>query len=148
MARLGLAAEPRAGRGAAIPHRRGRAVRRARRAARNSASSTADDDGRNEAVRRGRVMISTQQIQERRRDELLRRQLLSAIADPKITDILVNEDGRAWFEAHGKGMFEAGFSVPASQVESLIGTVAAALGTVADADHPIVGGELQIERIR
>jgi type IV secretion system protein VirB11 len=97
-------------------------------------------------------MISTQQIQERRRDELLRRQLgpqlLAAIADPMITDILVNEDGRAWFEAHGKGMFEAGFSVPANQVESLIGTVAAALGTVADADHPIVEGELQIDRIR
>src|SRR5216684_3468647 len=103
MARLGLAAEPRAGRGAALPHRRGRAVRRARRAARNSASSPADDDRGNEVVRRGRVMISPQQIQERRRDELLRRQLgpqlLSAIADPKITDILVNEDGRAWFEA-------------------------------------------------
>ncbi len=97
-------------------------------------------------------MISTQQIQERRRDELLRRQLgaqlLAAMADPMITDILVNEDGRVWFEAHGKGMFEAGFSMPASQVESLIGTVAAALGTVADADHPIVEGELQIDRIR
>jgi type IV secretion system protein VirB11 len=97
-------------------------------------------------------MISTQQIQERRRDELLRRQLgpqlLAAMADPAITDILVNEDGRAWFEAHGKGMFEGGFSLPASQVESLIGTVAAALGTVADADHPIVEGELQIDRIR
>src|SRR6266852_4286166 len=113
MARLGLAAEPGARRGAALPHRRGRAVRRARRAARNSASSTADDDGGNEAVRRGRVMISPQQIQERRRDELLRRQLgpqlLAALADPMITDVLVNEDGRAWFEAHGKGMFEAGF---------------------------------------
>jgi type IV secretion system protein TrbB len=97
-------------------------------------------------------MISTQQIQERRRDELLRRQLgpqlLAAIADPAITDILVNEDGRAWFEAHGKGMFEAGFSLPPSQVESLVGTVAAALGTVADADHPIVEGELPIDRIR
>src|ERR1700736_4413714 len=97
-------------------------------------------------------MISPQKVQERRRDELLRRQLgpqlLTAMADPMITDILVNEDGRAWFEAHGKGMFEAGFSLPASQVESLIGTVAAALGTVADADHPIVEGELQIERVR
>jgi Flp pilus assembly CpaF family ATPase len=43
-------------------------------------------------------MISPQQIQERRRDELLRRQLgpqlLAAIADPAITDIIVNEDGR------------------------------------------------------
>ena len=38
--------------------------------------------------------------------------------------------------------------LPESQRESLIGTVAATLGTVADADHPIVEGELAIERIR
>ena len=97
-------------------------------------------------------MNSPQQIQERRRDELLRRQLgpqlLAAIADPAITDIIVNEDGRVWFEAHGKGLFAADFSMPESHRESLIGTVAAALGTVADADHPIVEGELPIERIR
>ena len=97
-------------------------------------------------------MISAQQIQERRRDELLRRQLgphlLAAIGDPKITDIIINEDGRVWFEAHGKGLFAAGFTLPESHRESLIGTVAAALGTVADADHPIVEGELTIERIR
>jgi type IV secretion system protein TrbB len=97
-------------------------------------------------------MNSPQQIQERRRDELLRRQLgpqlLAAIADPTITDIIINEDGRVWFEAHGKGLFAAGFSLPESQRESLIGSVAAALGTVADADHPIVEGELTIERIR
>ncbi len=97
-------------------------------------------------------MNSPQQIQERRRDELLRRQLgpqlLVAIADPAITDIIVNEDGRVWFEAHGKGLFAADFSLPESHRESLIGTVAAALGTVADADHPIIEGELPIERIR
>ncbi len=97
-------------------------------------------------------MISPQQIQERRRDELLKRQLgpqlLAAIADPAITDIIVNEDGQAWFEAHGRGLFAAGFSLQESHRESLIGTVAAALGTVADADHPIVEGELPIERIR
>jgi type IV secretion system protein VirB11 len=97
-------------------------------------------------------MISPQQIQERRRDELLRRQLgpqlLGAIADPEITDIIINEDGRVWFEAHGKGLFPASFCLPESQRESLIGTVAAALGTVADVDHPIVEGELLIEGIR
>jgi type IV secretion system protein VirB11 len=97
-------------------------------------------------------VISPQQIQERRRDELLRRQLgpqlLAAIADPTITDIIVNEDGRVWFEAHGKGLFAAGFVLPESHRESLIGTVAAALGTTADNDHPIVEGELPIERIR
>jgi type IV secretion system protein VirB11 len=97
-------------------------------------------------------MISVQQIQERRRDELLKRQLgpqlLAAIGDQKITDIIVNEDGRVWFEAHGKGLYAAGFSLAESHRESLVGTVAAALGTVADADHPIVEGELPIERIR
>ncbi len=97
-------------------------------------------------------MNTVQQIQERRRDELLKRQigpqLLTAIADPQITDIIANEDGRIWFDAHGKGLFAAGFSLPESHRESLIGTVAAALGTVADADHPIIEGELPIERIR
>jgi type IV secretion system protein TrbB len=96
-------------------------------------------------------MIAAQQIQERRRDELLRRQLgpqlLTAIADP-ITDIMVNEDGRVWFEAHGKGLYEAGFTIPESQRESLIGTVAAMLGMVADAEHPIVEGELPLAGIR
>ena len=38
--------------------------------------------------------------------------------------------------------------LPESHRESLIGTVAAALGTIADDDHPIVEGELPIERIR
>ena len=51
-------------------------------------------------------MISAQQIQERRRDEPLRRQLgpqiLAAIADPTITDIMVNDDGQVWYEAHGR----------------------------------------------
>jgi type IV secretion system protein VirB11 len=97
-------------------------------------------------------MIAATQIQERRRDELLRRQLgpqlLAAIADPAITDIIVNEDGRVWFEAHGKGLYAAGFVLPESHRESLIGTVAAMLGTVADNDHPIVEGELLLDGVR
>ena len=97
-------------------------------------------------------MISAQQIQERRRDESLRRQLgpplLTAIADDNITDIIVNEDGRVWSEVHGKGLYAAGFWLPESQRESLIGTVAAMLGQVADAEHPIVEGELLIDGIR
>src|SRR6266481_7313356 len=97
-------------------------------------------------------MIAAQQLQERRLDELLRRQLgariLASIADPQITEIIVNEDGRVWFESYGKGMHEAGLRLVASQVESLIGTVAASLGTVANASNPIVEGELQIDGIR
>ena len=96
-------------------------------------------------------MIAAQQLQERRLDELFRRQLgtriwrRSAILDH---EIIVNEDGRVWFESYGKGMHEAGLRLASSQVESLIGTVAASLGTVANASSPIVEGELQIEGIR
>jgi type IV secretion system protein TrbB len=97
-------------------------------------------------------MISVQEVQERRRDELLRRQLgsrlLSAMADPKITEIIVNEDGRVWLESYGKGLHSADLTLPATQVESLIGTVAASLGTVANAGSPIIEGELPIGRIR
>jgi len=97
-------------------------------------------------------MIAAQQLQERRLDELLRRQLgpriLAAIADPQITEIIVNEDGRVWFESYGRGMHEAGLLLGASQIESLIGTVAASLGAVANATNPIVEGELPIGGIR
>ena len=97
-------------------------------------------------------MISAQQIQERRLDELLRRQLgpriLAAIADPQVTEIIVNEDGRVWFESYAKGMHEADLVLAASQVESLIGTVAASLGNVVNAANPIVEGELPIGGIR
>jgi type IV secretion system protein VirB11 len=97
-------------------------------------------------------LISAEHTQERRLDELLRRQLgsqiLAAIADPGITEIMVNEDGRVWFESYGKGMHEADLVLPVSQVESLVGTVAASLGSVANASNPIVEGELPIARIR
>lgn len=97
-------------------------------------------------------MIAAAQLQQRRLDELLRRQLgprmLAAIGDAQVTEIIVNEDGRVWFESYGKGMHEAGLSLAASQVESLIGTVAAALGSVANPDNPIVEGELSIGGIR
>jgi type IV secretion system protein TrbB len=97
-------------------------------------------------------VISTQQIQEKRLDELLRRQLgpriLDAIADRAVTEIIINEDGRVWFESYGKGMHAAGLALAASQIESLIGTVAASLGAVANAANPIVEGELPIGGIR
>src|SRR5712692_8474439 len=97
-------------------------------------------------------MISTQQTQERRLDELLRRQLgpriLAAIADPNVTEIIVNEDGRVWLESYAQGMHEADLVLAASQVESLIGTVASSLGNVVNTANPIVEGELPIGGIR
>ncbi len=97
-------------------------------------------------------MIAAQQVQERRLAELLQRQLgprlLTAIADRGITEIIINDDGHVWFESYGKGMHEAGLVLAATQVESLIGTVAASLGMVANAANPIIEGELLIGGIR
>src|SRR5260370_5213868 len=97
-------------------------------------------------------MISTQQTQERRLGELPRRQLgarlLGAIDDPNVNEIIVNEDGRLWFEWYAKGMHEAGLVQAASQVESLIGAVASSLGSVVNSVNPIVEGELRIGGIR
>jgi type IV secretion system protein TrbB len=96
-----------------------------------------------------------QEIVRQRAEATLRRmlgpsclKLQGAIDDPAVTEIIVNPDGAVWLEAHGRGLYEAGFTVESSQVETLIGQVAAALGTVADARHPIVEGELPLGRIR
>ena len=91
-------------------------------------------------------------IQQQRLEELLRRQLgakiLSAIEDPEITEIIVNEDGRVWFESYDRGLHEGGLLFGPSQIESLIGTVAASLRTVVNAQNPIVEGELPIGGVR
>jgi type IV secretion system protein VirB11 len=96
--------------------------------------------------------VTTRETQDRRLEDLLKRQfgqpLLTAMADPGITDILINQDGSVWYEAAGKGLYSALFTVAETLRESIIGTVAAMLGMVADRDHPIVEGELILERIR
>ena len=47
-------------------------------------------------------------VQQQRLEELLKRQLgakiLAAIDDPQITEIIVNEDGRVWFESYERGL--------------------------------------------
>ena len=97
-------------------------------------------------------MSTPHQLQEQRLVELLRRQLgspiLAALDDPRITEIMVNEDGRVWFESYGRGMHEAGITMPPTQIEGLIGTVAASLGTMANVSSPIIEGELPIAGVR
>src|SRR5712692_10030779 len=66
----------------------------------------------------------------------------AGLADPMVTDLLVNEDGRLWFDAHGKGMLDTGVIMSPTQVESLIGTVAALLNIVVNSENPILEGEL------
>ena len=96
--------------------------------------------------------MTAHDVQERRLEELLKRQLgakiLEAIDNPRITEIIVNEDGRVWFESYERGLHEADLSLTPTQIESLIGTVAASLPTVANTQNPILEGELPIGGVR
>src|SRR5689334_13815686 len=97
-------------------------------------------------------MKTPREVQDERYLALLKRELgpnlLAAPDDPATTDVMRNADGSIWIAAHGRGMYRADFTMADSQVEALIGTLAAALGAVADAEHPIVEGELPIRRVR
>ena len=91
-------------------------------------------------------MNSARDVQQARLIEKFERELggkaREGIADPAVTDLIVNQDGHLWLDAHGKGMWDSGCVMPATQVESLIGTVAALLNTVVNAQIPIIEGEL------
>ena len=97
-------------------------------------------------------MKTPREIQDERYMAMLRQNLgsdlLTVLEDPGLTDFMRNADGRCWIAAHGKGMYEASFTLPDSQVEALIGALAAAMGVVADAEHPIIEADLPIHRVR
>ncbi len=91
-------------------------------------------------------MSTVHQLQQFRLIEKFERELgeqaRQGLADPAVTDLIVNRDGHLWFDAHGKGMWDTGCVILATQVESLIGTVAALLNMVVNAQSPIIEGEL------
>jgi P-type conjugative transfer ATPase TrbB len=94
-------------------------------------------------------------VADRRRarlEEKLRRELgpniLAALADPNVVEIMLNPDGRLWLDVLGAGMHDTGERIESAQAESLLGTVAMMLGTVVNAEHPILEGELPFEGSR
>jgi type IV secretion system protein VirB11 len=87
--------------------------------------------------------------QQARLLEKLRRELgpvvLAALDDPEVTEVMANPDGALWIESQTRGMRDTGTRLGLMQVENLIGTVAAMLGTVVHAAAPIVEGELPLD---
>jgi P-type conjugative transfer ATPase TrbB len=83
--------------------------------------------------------------QERLRQKLHRELglvVLEALADEKTIEVMVNPDGRVWWDRLGDGQSLLPDEFSAERAESLVGTVAALLDTVANQEHPIVEGEL------
>src|SRR5437867_4725535 len=87
--------------------------------------------------------------QQQRLEEELRRELglnvLSALRDPDITEVMLNPDGSLWVESQRDGQLDPGARMSGIQAESLIGTVASMLGTVVSAGSPIVEGERRLD---
>lgn len=87
----------------------------------------------------------------RRLESKLKRELgpiiMNALADPDVVEIMLNPDGQLWEDRHRVGMQPIG-DMGAVQAENLICTIAGALGTIANREHPIVEGELPIDGSR
>src|SRR5207249_1949834 len=90
-----------------------------------------------------------QREQHQRLQEKLRRELglnvLTALRDPDITEVMLNPDGSLWVESQRDGQLDTGARMSGIQAENLIGTAASRLGTVVNAGRPQVEGELPLD---
>jgi len=84
------------------------------------------------------------------RDRLIRKiedafgaSLCHALADPNVTEIMLNPDGQLYIERLGYGMEPAG-SLDPGRAEVLIGVVAHALGQEINGNKPIISGEIPL----
>ena len=71
-------------------------------------------------------------------------EIVAALNDPAVVEIMINPDGRLWIERHGPGRTESGLIVTAGDVERVIRLVASHMGRRVDAASPIVSAELPI----
>jgi P-type conjugative transfer ATPase TrbB len=88
---------------------------------------------------------------QRRMVEKLRRELgpqvCALLAEPDISEIMLNDDGTLWIDRLGGGMEPVGL-MSAMQAEALMGTVASTLGTTIGREKPILECELPIDGSR
>ena len=68
-------------------------------------------------------------------------EIVAALDDPSVVEIMINPDGKLWVERHGSGRIETGLMPPAD-TERVIRLVASHMGRRADAASPIVSAEL------
>jgi len=89
--------------------------------------------------------------QQRRLKDKLRRELgteiMTALEDPAVVEIMLNPDGQLWEDRHGVGMRPIGHMTKI-RAHNLIGTIAGMLGGEAKASTPVVEGELPLDGSR
>ena len=87
----------------------------------------------------------------RRSDDALRRALgtdiLAALADDQVVEIMLNPAGDLWTDSHTSGMHCIG-TIDRVRAMSIVATVAAMLGTTVTPDNPILECELPLDGSR
>ncbi|GJL96136.1 MAG: P-type conjugative transfer ATPase TrbB [Hyphococcus sp.] len=68
--------------------------------------------------------------------------IIAALSDPSVVEVMVNPDGALWIERHGSGREKTFTQLSPDETERVIRLVASHIGYSCDADHPIVSAEL------
>ncbi len=68
--------------------------------------------------------------------------IIAALSDPSVVEVMVNPDGALWVERHGSGREKTLTQLSPNETERVIRLVASHIGYSCDADHPIVSAEL------
>lgn len=79
----------------------------------------------------------------RKLQDALGDELCVALEDATVVEVMLNPDGRLFIERLGHGVAPAG-AMSSAAAEVVIGSVAHALQSEADGEHPIISGELPI----
>jgi type IV secretion system protein VirB11 len=74
--------------------------------------------------------------------------IMEALADKEIIEIMLNPDGRLWFDVLGQGMHDSGVRIAPAKAENLLGTIASMLDVTINAEHPLLQGELPLDGSR
>ena len=95
-------------------------------------------------------MTDNEEYQRRLNSKIVRelgRDIVAALNDDKVIEIMLNTDGRLWIDRLGEGMSCIGrMSTPNAM--ALLGTIADGLGTVVTKASPILEGELPLDGSR
>lgn len=71
-------------------------------------------------------------------------EIVCALRDPLVMEVMLNPDGRLWIERQGCGRVYTGSKFSPQQVERVIRLVAAHVGTDATPDAPLISAELPL----
>ena len=97
-------------------------------------------------------LIDGHAASEKRLKESLRRefgpQLIEALTNPKIIDLMLNPDGRVWYEEFGKGRYDTGIKLTPTAAMMIFRTIATLHNDVVTPEKPILEAELPLDGSR